>query len=52
MPFGSEPDTTIENAIGVLRAAGRVVSGDKLVIATDILSQDRLVDAVQLRTVK
>ena len=52
MPFAGEPDTTIENAIEILRAARRIAPGDKLVLATDILSQDRLVDAVQLRTVR
>lgn len=52
MPFASEPDITIENAIGVLRRSGHVTNGDKLIVATDILSQDRLVDAVQLRTVR
>ncbi len=52
MPFASEPDVTIENAIGVLRRSGYVTAGDKLIVATDILSQDRLVDAVQLRTVR
>jgi len=52
MPFAAEPDITIENAIEVLRATGRVVPGDKLIVATDILSRDRLVDAVQLRTVR
>ncbi|HEX2852206.1 MAG TPA: pyruvate kinase [Opitutaceae bacterium] len=52
MPFPSEPDITIENAIGTLRRAGRVAVGDKLIVATDIVSQDRLVDSVQLRTVR
>jgi pyruvate kinase len=52
MPLASEPDITIENAIHVLRREGRVALGDKLIIATDIVSQDRLVDSVQLRTVR
>ncbi|MCW5549307.1 MAG: pyruvate kinase [Opitutaceae bacterium] len=52
MPFASEPDITIENAIIHLKQIGRVQTGDKLVVATDILSQDRLVDSVQLRTVR
>lgn len=52
MPFGSEPDITIENAIVFLRNKGLIAPGDKLIIATDILSQDRLIDAVQLRTVR
>jgi len=51
MPLASDPDATIENAIALLRRAGRVSPGDKLIIATDILSLDRLVDSVQLRTV-
>jgi len=52
MPFATEPDATIENAIAFLKERGRIVPGDKLIIATDILSQDRLVDSVQLRTVR
>jgi len=52
MPLSADPDATIENAIVVLRKAGRVHPGDKLVVATDLLSQDRLFDSVQLRTVK
>ena len=52
MPFAPEPDSTIENAILHLKRIGRIQAGDKLVVATDILSQDRLVDSVQLRTVR
>jgi len=52
MPFASDPDATIENAIGHLRRLGRIAPGDKLIVATDILSQDRLVDSIQLRTVQ
>jgi pyruvate kinase len=52
MPLASDPDETIENAITILRREGRVSPGDKVVIATDILAQDRLVDSVQLRTVR
>ncbi|MEO7413013.1 MAG: pyruvate kinase [Opitutaceae bacterium] len=52
MPFSSEPDVTIENAITALRQAGRIAIGDKLIVATDIVSQDRVVDSVQLRTVR
>jgi pyruvate kinase len=51
MPFAGEPDATIKNAVNTLRRLGRVNPGDKLIIATDIVSQDRLVDSVQLRTV-
>jgi pyruvate kinase len=52
MPLTSDPNETIEQAIALLRDNGLVSAGDKLVIATDILTQDRLVDSVQLRTVR
>jgi pyruvate kinase len=52
MPLASEPDVTIENAIALLRRENRIAPGDKLIVATDILAQDRLVDSVQLRTVR
>jgi pyruvate kinase len=52
MPFAEDPSDTIENAITYLRGQGFVKVGNKLIIATDILVQDRLVDSVQLRTVR
>jgi pyruvate kinase len=52
MPLADEPNETIENALALLRRAGRIAAGDKIVVATDILAQDRLVDSVQLRTVR
>ena len=52
MPFAPEPDATIENAVAHLRRSGMVLPGDKLIIATDILVQDRLVDSIQMRTVR
>jgi pyruvate kinase len=52
MPLAAEPNDTIENAIAKLRREGRLSPGDKLIIATDILASDRLVDSVQLRTVR
>jgi pyruvate kinase len=52
MPLAADPNETIENAIALLVRLGRVSSGDKLIIATDILASDRLVDSVQLRSVR
>ncbi len=52
LPFASEPDVTIENAVAVLRRLHRIATGDKLIVVTDILSQDRLIDSVQLRHVQ
>ena len=52
MPLASEPNDTIENALVLLRRTGRISPGDKIVIATDIVAQDRIIDSVQLRTVQ
>ena len=52
MPFAANPDVTIGHAIETLVHTGRVRAGDKLIVVTDILSQDRLIDSVQLRTVR
>jgi len=52
MTFSADPDLTIEHAIQQLKHHGRVAAGDKLIVVTDILSQDRLVDSVQLRAVR
>lgn len=52
MPLAADPNDTIENALALLLRTGRVAPGDKIVVATDIVAQDRLVDAVQLRTVR
>jgi pyruvate kinase len=52
LPLSSEPDVTIENAILTLRRLGHVAPGDKIIVVTDIVSQDRLVEAIQLRTIR
>lgn len=52
LDFDSDPDVTISRAISFLLREGRIKLGDRLVIATDILSSNRLVDSVQLRAVK
>ncbi|MFM9079256.1 MAG: pyruvate kinase [Opitutaceae bacterium] len=52
LELASDPNATIENALAHLRRAGLAAPGDKIVIATDIVAEDRLVDAVQLRTLR
>lgn len=52
LELASDPNTTIENALAHLRRAGLAAPGDKIVVATDIVAEDRLVDAVQLRTLR
>jgi pyruvate kinase len=49
--FG-DPEKTLTRALDMLRDAGRVMAGDKLVIISDVLSEkgDR-VDSIQMRTV-
>jgi len=51
MPLTSEPNDTIENAVRMLTREGMVQPGDKLIVVTDLISHDRLIDSVQLRTV-
>ena len=38
--------------MALLQREERVHVGDKLIIVTDIIAQDRLVDSVQLRTLR
>ena len=52
MSLDSDPNDTIEKAITLLVRSGRVKLGDRLIVATDILSHDRLVDSIQMRTVR
>jgi len=52
LPFGANPEETIDRAIAHLKQTKQVRFGDKLVVVTDILSHDRIVDSVQLRTVR
>ncbi len=48
-----DPELTITRAIAWLRDAGRIRTGDKLVIVSDLVThEDRRVDSVQLRTVE
>lgn len=52
MALDSDPNDTIENAITLLVRSGKVKVGEKLIVATDILTHDRLVDSIQVRTVR
>ena len=50
--FGSDPETTVQTAIHMLTSAGHVKSGDKVVVVSDILASDRLINSIQLRNVE
>ncbi len=50
-PFG-DPEKTLVRALDMLRDAGRIKVGDKLVIISDVITtDDERVDSIQLRTV-
>jgi pyruvate kinase len=50
--FG-DPEKTLMRAIAMLRDAGRINVGDKLVIISDVLAEnDERIDSIQLRTVR
>lgn len=51
MPMKGEPAQTIAEAIAMLRDTGRVSRGDKLVLLSDHLVEEKRIDTVQLRTV-
>ena len=51
MIFCTEPEATVARAIKELVKRGYLFPGDKIVIVSDILASDRVIDSVQLRTV-
>jgi len=52
MQFGKEPDETVQKALNVLRKKDYMHLGDKVVVVSDILVSDRLINSIQLRTVE
>lgn len=51
MIFCSEPEATVARAMKLLVKRGYLKQGDKIVLVSDILASDRVIDSVQLRTV-
>ncbi len=51
MIFCTEPDATVSRAMKHLRKMGYLVPGDKIVVVSDILASDSVIDSIQLRTV-
>lgn len=51
MDFGSDPEATVQQAIGCLVRDGRLATGDKVVVVSNLLASDRLVNSIQLRNV-
>jgi pyruvate kinase len=51
-PF-SDPEKTLADALDLLRAKGRIKTGDKLVIVSDVMTGSKnRIDSIQLRTVE
>ncbi len=51
MIFCTEPEATVGRAMDHLMQRGYLKLGDKVVVVSDILASDRVIDSVQLRTV-
>ncbi len=51
MIFCTEPEATVGRAMDHLKQRGYLKTGDKVVVVSDILASDRVIDSVQLRTV-
>ncbi len=51
MIFCTEPEATVARAMKLLVKRGYLKRGDKIVLVSDILASDRVIDSVQLRTV-
>ncbi len=51
MVFCTEPEATVARAIKYLCSRKYLFPGDKVVVVSDILASDRVIDSIQLRTV-
>jgi pyruvate kinase len=50
--FSEDPETTVLRAEQVLLDASLLARGDQVVIISDILARDKLINAVQMRIVE
>tara|TARA_B110000037_G_scaffold222271_2_gene296444 strand:+ start:45629 stop:47047 length:1419 start_codon:yes stop_codon:yes gene_type:complete len=49
--FSEDPDETINRAVGKLKEKGWITQKSHLVVVTNVLVKDRVIDTIQLRTV-
>jgi len=52
MIFCTDPEATVARAMKVLVKRGYLKPGDKIVLVSDTLASDRVIDSIQLRTVE
>jgi pyruvate kinase len=51
MEFSSDPEETIRNAMKMLKKTGWVDQGSWLVVITNALAHDQIIDTLQLRQI-
>ncbi|EDY84013.1 pyruvate kinase [Verrucomicrobiia bacterium DG1235] len=51
MIFCTEPDATVSRAMKHLKKRGYLIPGDKIVVVSDILAANSIINSIQLRTV-
>ncbi|MCA9136145.1 MAG: pyruvate kinase [Planctomycetales bacterium] len=52
MDFSDDPEQTIQNSLGQLKNKGWCKPGDWLVVITNALADDKIIDTLQLRQIK
>lgn len=52
MPFSDDPEDTIQNALSYLKRRGWCAAGTWLVVITNVLAHERVIDTLQLRQVE
>ena len=52
MPFSADPEQTIRNAIAYLKRRAWCDKGSWLIVITNALAHDKIIDSLQLRQVE
>ncbi len=52
MKLDSDPEISVKMAMRILQKEGRIQKGDRLVVVSNFLADDRLIDSVQMRIVE
>jgi len=52
MDFSEDPEDTIGNALSYLKRRHWVKEGHTLIVITNVLARDRVIDTMQIRTVQ
>lgn len=52
LKLAADPEVTIASAVNMLKERGCIQKADRLVVVTNLLAHDRLIDSVQMRVVE